>query len=93
MVGVLRWGDRDMFQPSDLTREKTKRKILQTLFFFLFVRMTISTLERGLIYSNHEFTTEMFFDRVCRGINRKIVSVFVSCRGGLSEDKSSVAKV
>ena len=27
MGGVLRWGDRDMLQPSDSTREKKKRKI------------------------------------------------------------------
>jgi hypothetical protein len=34
MGGVLRWGDRDMLQPSDLTREKKKRQIFKMLFFF-----------------------------------------------------------
>ena len=36
MGGVLRWGDRDMLQPSDWTREKKKRKNI-LLFFLLFV--------------------------------------------------------
>jgi hypothetical protein len=31
---MLRWGDHAMIQPSDLTREKKKRKMFQTLFFF-----------------------------------------------------------
>ena len=29
---MLRWGDRDMLQPSDLTRGKKKRKIFKILF-------------------------------------------------------------
>jgi len=35
---VLRWGDRGMVQPSDMTRVEKKRKTFQALFFFLFVR-------------------------------------------------------
>jgi hypothetical protein len=34
MSGVLRWGDRDILQPGDLTRGKKKRKIFKILFFF-----------------------------------------------------------
>ena len=40
-------GYRDMLQPSDLTWEKKKRKIFQTLFFFLFVRGRIFYRWRG----------------------------------------------
>jgi hypothetical protein len=49
MGGVLRWGDRDMIQPSDLTREKKKRKIFKILFFFLFVEEdSFLSLEQGV---------------------------------------------
>ena len=50
MGGVLQWGFRDMLQPSDPTREKKKRKIFQTLFFFLFMseRKDFLLLEREL---------------------------------------------
>jgi hypothetical protein len=38
MGGVLRWGDRDMLQPSDLdTGEKEKEKNILLFFFLLFV--------------------------------------------------------
>ncbi len=72
---LLRRGDRDMLQPSDLTKEKKKRKIFQ-LFFFLFVRRTISqTISTGgrvqlklhLVWYYDIMETKMWRDKVlCR---------------------------
>jgi hypothetical protein len=47
---MLRWGDRDILQPSDLTREKKKRKNIFENIIFLFILRgnQFLPLERGL---------------------------------------------
>jgi hypothetical protein len=54
MSYVFRWGDRDMLQPSDLTRQKKKRKIFfKYCFSFYCNRKIISTVEERVELQLH----------------------------------------
>ena len=69
--GMLRWGDRDILQPSDLTREKKKRKYLRYYFSFICAGWQFSILgtegwvkvRPGLVL-RHYGKTKMWRDQV-----------------------------